>query len=84
MLPSTTCPSGLYGMGGNGDRGKFGFINVSTGAATLLGSLGTSPLDVGLDGDPATGAGGASATTNRGGFLRWIRPHCRSGATSTP
>ncbi len=55
VAPSTTCPSGLYGMGGNGDRGKFYCINVSTGVATLLGSLGTSPLDVGLDGDPVTG-----------------------------
>ena len=55
VAPSTTCPSGLYGMGGNSDRGKFYCINVSTGVATLLGSLGTSPLDVGLDGDPVTG-----------------------------
>lgn len=56
VAPTATCPSGLFGMGGNGDRGKFYCINTNTGAATLLGSLGPSPLDVGLDGDPATGA----------------------------
>lgn len=55
VAPTTACPSGLFGMGGNGDRGKFYCINVNTGAATLLGTLGTSPLDVGLDGDPVTG-----------------------------
>lgn len=55
VAPTATCPSGLFGMGGNGDRGKFYCINVNTGAATLLGSLGTSPLDVGLDGDSVTG-----------------------------
>mgnify|MGYP000890143881 CR=1 FL=1 len=55
VAPSAVCPSGLYGMGGNGDRGKFYCINIGTGSATLLGALGVSPVDVGLDGDPATG-----------------------------
>lgn len=56
VAPTTACQSGLFGMGGNGDRGKFYCINVSNGSATLLGSLnGISPLDVGLDGDPVTG-----------------------------
>lgn len=55
VAPTSACPSGLFGMGGNTDRGKFYCINVSTGAATLLGSVGVSPLDVGLDGDPSTG-----------------------------
>ncbi|MBL8310129.1 MAG: hypothetical protein JNL19_06890 [Burkholderiales bacterium] len=55
VTPSAICPSGLFGMGGNTDRGKFYCINVSTGAATLLGTVGVSPLDVGLDGDASTG-----------------------------
>ncbi len=55
VTPSATCASGLFGMGGNTDKGKFFCINTTTGAATLLGNLSLSPLDVGLDGDPATG-----------------------------
>lgn len=55
LAPSATCPSGLYGMGGNTDKGKFYCINTTTGVATLLGTLGMAPLDLGLDGDPATG-----------------------------
>lgn len=55
VAPSASCPSGLYGMGGNGDRGRFYCINVATGTATLLGTLGVNPIDVGLDGDPVTG-----------------------------
>lgn len=55
VAPSAACASGLYGMGGNGDRGKFYCINVANGSATLLGTLSLAPLDVGLDGDPVTG-----------------------------
>ncbi len=55
LNPSAACASGLYGIGGNGDRGKFYCININNGVATLLGSLGVSPLDAGLDGDAATG-----------------------------
>lgn len=55
VAPSATCASGLYAMGGNTDRGKFYCINTTTGAATLLGTLGINPLDLGLDGDPVTG-----------------------------
>lgn len=56
VAPSSTCPSGLYGMGGNNDRGKFYCININNGVATLLGTVnGVSPLDVGLDGDLETG-----------------------------
>ena len=55
VTPSATCASGLYAMGGNTDRGKFYCINTTTGVATLLGTLGITPLDVGLDGDPVTG-----------------------------
>ena len=55
VAPSSDCASGLYGMGGNTDHGKFYCINVINGSAALLGTLGISPLDVGLDGDPVTG-----------------------------
>ena len=55
VTPSAACPSGLYGMGGNTDRGKFYCVNVTNGSATLLGTLGITPLDLGLDGDPVTG-----------------------------
>ena len=55
VAPSATCASGLYAMGGNTDRGKFYCINTTTGVATLLGTLGINPLDLGLDGDPVTG-----------------------------
>ena len=55
VAPSATCASGLFGLGGNTDRGKFYCINISNGVATLLGSIGLTPLDSGLDGDPVTG-----------------------------
>ena len=55
VAPSATCASGLFGIGGNTDRGKFYCINISTGMATLLGTIGLTPLDNGLDGDPVTG-----------------------------
>ena len=55
VSPSAACASGLYGIGGNTDRGKLYCINISNGAATLLGTIGVSPLDAGLDGDPVTG-----------------------------
>ena len=55
VAPSATCASGLYAMGGNTDRGKFYCINTTTGVATLLGTLGITPLDLGLDGDSVTG-----------------------------
>lgn len=53
--PTANCTSGLFGIGGNSDRGKLYCINTTTGAATLLGSLTVNPLDSGLDGDPVTG-----------------------------
>ena len=53
--PTTNCNSGLFGIGGNTDRGKLYCINTTTGATTLLGSLSVNPLDSGLDGDPVTG-----------------------------
>lgn len=52
---SPACASGLYGIGGNSDRGKFYCINVTNGSAALLGTLTVSPLDSGLDGDITTG-----------------------------
>ena len=55
VAPSATCASGLFGIGGNTDRGKFYCINVSNGVATLLGTIGLTPLDSGLDGDSVTG-----------------------------
>ena len=55
VAPSAACASGVYGMGGNTDRGKFYCINITNGSAALLGTLGISPLDLGLDGDPVTG-----------------------------
>lgn len=55
VTPTTTCASGLFGIGGNSDRGKLYCINTTTGAAVLLGSLSVNPLDSGLDGDPVTG-----------------------------
>lgn len=55
VLPSAACASGLYGIGGNTDRGKFYCVNVTNGSTTLLGTLGVAPVDVGLDGDPVTG-----------------------------
>ena len=55
VAPSAACPSGVYGMGGNTDRAKFYCVNVTNGSATLLGTLGIAPLDLGLDGDPVTG-----------------------------
>jgi hypothetical protein len=55
VTPTATCSSGLFGIGGNTDRGKLYCINITTGAATLLGVLSVNPLDSGLDGDPVTG-----------------------------
>ena len=55
VSPTAACASGIYGLGGNTDRGKFYCINIANGSATLLGTIGTSPLDSGLDGDPTTG-----------------------------
>ena len=55
LAPSAACTSGLFGIGGNSDRGKLYCINVTNGTATLLGSIGIAPLDTGLDGDPVTG-----------------------------
>jgi hypothetical protein len=55
VAPSAACASGLYGIGGNTDRGKLYCINVTNGVATLLGTISVSPLDSGLDGDPVTG-----------------------------
>lgn len=53
--PTANCASGLFGIGGNTDRGKLFCINTTTGATTLLGLLSVNPLDSGLDGDPVTG-----------------------------
>jgi len=53
--PTANCTSGLFGIGGNTDRGKLYCINITTGATTLLGTLSVNPLDSGLDGDPVTG-----------------------------
>ncbi len=55
VAPTDNCPSGVFGMGGNNDKGKLFCINTSNGAATLLGSINLTPLDVGLDGDSTTG-----------------------------
>jgi hypothetical protein len=56
VAPSATCASGVYGMGGNTDQGKFYCINTTNGAATQLGTLATvTSLDSGLDGDMTTG-----------------------------
>ena len=55
VSPTAACASGIYGLGGNTDRGKFYCINLSNGVATLLGTVGVAPLDSGLDGDLTTG-----------------------------
>ncbi|GEM_PF-1710930 len=55
VTPTAACASGIYGLGGNTDRGKFYCINTTNGSATLLGTVGTAPLDSGLDGDFTTG-----------------------------
>ncbi len=55
VAPTANCTSGLFGIGGNSDRGKLYCINTTTGATTLLGPLTVNPLDSGLDGDPVTG-----------------------------
>ncbi len=55
VAATANCASGLFGIGGNSDRGKLYCINTTTGAATLLGPLSVNPLDAGLDGDPVTG-----------------------------
>jgi hypothetical protein len=54
--PTAACASGLFGIGGNSDQGKFYCLNTTTGAATQLGTLtGASALDGGLDADAKTG-----------------------------
>lgn len=55
VAPTDTCPSGVFGMGGNSDKGKIYCINTTNGVATLLGNINVAPLDVGLDGDLTTG-----------------------------
>ena len=55
VAPSAVCASGLFGIGGNTDRGKLYCINITNGVATSLGTIGLAPLDSGLDGDPVTG-----------------------------
>jgi hypothetical protein len=53
---SASCASGLYGIGGNSDQGKFYCINATSGAATQIATLSSvSALDGGLDGDRSTG-----------------------------
>jgi hypothetical protein len=53
---SATCASGLYGIGGNSDQGKFYCINATNGAATQIATLvSVQALDGGLDGDRSTG-----------------------------
>lgn len=55
VAATATCPSGLFGIGGNTDRGKLYCINTTNGATTLLGALSINPLDSGLDADRVTG-----------------------------
>lgn len=56
VAPNATCPSGVYGIGGNTDQGKFYCINITNGAATQLGTLSSvASVDSGLDGDVTTG-----------------------------
>jgi hypothetical protein len=55
VAPSDRCASGIFGMGGNNDKGKIYCVDTSNGVATLLGSISLAPLDVGLDGDTSTG-----------------------------
>ncbi len=55
VSPTAACASGIYGLGGNTDRGKFYCINITDGSAVLLGTIGLAPLDSGLDGDLTTG-----------------------------
>ena len=55
VLPSARCSSGIFGMGGNNDKGKIYCVDTSNGVATLLGNISLTPLDVGLDGDTSTG-----------------------------
>ena len=55
VAPSAACTSGLFGIGGNTDRGKLYCINITNGVASLLGTISVNPLDSGLDGDPVTG-----------------------------
>ncbi|MCS6996017.1 MAG: hypothetical protein NZ533_03530 [Casimicrobiaceae bacterium] len=51
IAPQPNCPSGLYGLGSNTDRGKLFCLNPNTGAATTVATLsGLSPVDGGLDG----------------------------------
>lgn len=54
--PTPGCASGLFGIGGNSDQGKFYCLNTTSGAATQLGTLtGAGALDGGLDADSRTG-----------------------------
>jgi hypothetical protein len=54
--PTPACTSGLFGIGGNSDQGKFYCLNTTTGAATQLSTLsGATALDGGLDADRRTG-----------------------------
>lgn len=55
VLPSARCSSGIFGMGGNNDKGKIYCVDTSNGVATLLGNISLTPLDAGLDGDTSTG-----------------------------
>ncbi len=53
---AANCASGLYGIGGNSDQGKFYCVNATSGAATQIGTLSSvSSLDSGLDGDSLSG-----------------------------
>jgi hypothetical protein len=53
---TSNCASGLFGIGGNSDQGRFYCLNTTNGSATLLGSLsGIGALDGGLDSDSRTG-----------------------------
>lgn len=55
VAPSARCASGIFGMGGNNDKGKIYCVDTSNGVATLLGTISLTPLDAGLDGDTSTG-----------------------------
>lgn len=51
ISPQANCPSGLYALGSNTDRGRLFCLNTANGSATLLATLaGMSPVDGGLDG----------------------------------
>jgi hypothetical protein len=56
VAPTANCASGVFGLGGNTDQGKFYCISTVNGAATQIGTLSTvTSLDSGLDGDITTG-----------------------------